>query len=94
MTQVFLYKNINNLELLDILEIEYGYILVESYDKNDVKINIDNKYNNTILHGKIIKYNMKIEDAVKNIENLNKYNLDLIWVNKLGGGLCKIYIIF
>jgi len=94
MTQVFLYKNINNLELLPKIEILYGYILVESYEKNDVKINIDNKYNNNILHGKIIKYNMKIEDIVKNMENPDKYNLDLIWVNKLGGGLCKTYIIY
>lgn len=86
-------------------EIHDAYIMVQNYDKENNILEISNKnmYNNTLLYGKIVNFNMKIEDIIAKIneideckfENKNtKYILETIWANKLTGGVYKANIIY
>jgi hypothetical protein len=84
-------------------DITDGYIIIESYDRenNILIINDKSKNNNTILYGKIVDFsNMRLEVILEKLAEIEecklekeKYRLDSIWANKKFGGVCKTYII-
>jgi hypothetical protein len=95
-----LIKKINN-----IFEISDGYIIVENYDKeNNILLISENAINNNkLLYGKIVKFDMKLNDIIDKINNIEEckfknktinYTLDTIWSNKSSGGTYKAYIIY
>ena len=109
MTTFFFYKNLTNVEFIKKINhnftINDGYTIIQSYDSENNILVIDDKIENknTILHGKIVTFDMKLEDILTKINNikecnfLNKnsnYKLDNIWVNKITGGGYKSYIIY
>lgn len=108
MVLLFFYKNVINIELIKMInnfEINDGYVLVESYDNenNILKISNSSIHNNTILYGKIVKIDMKIEDVIEKINKIQelkfenkttKYSLTTIWANTKYGNTCKTYIIY
>ena len=103
MTSFFFYNKLINEELINKInpyfQICDGYILVTHYDKenNVLEINGNTSNNNKVLHGKIVNFNMKLEDILnlRRFKNKNdKYTLDTIWASKMKGGRCKTYIIY
>jgi hypothetical protein len=84
-------------------DITDGYIIIESYDRenNILIINDKSKNNNTILYGKIVDFsNMRLEVILEKLAEIEecklekeKYRLDSIWANKKFGGVRKTYII-
>jgi formyltetrahydrofolate synthetase len=97
-----------NLELIkkinQTFEIYDGYIIIQNYDieNNILEISDKSVNNNKILYGKIVNFNMKLDDIIKKIndieecklENKVKYSLEEIWTNKNVGGTYKAYIIY
>ena len=109
MTSFFFYNKLINEELINKInpyfQICDGYILVTHYDKenNVLEINGNTSNNNKVLHGKIVNFNMKLEDILNKLNQLedirfknknDKYTLDTIWASKMKGGICKTYIIY
>jgi len=107
MVSFFFYKNFVNTNLIKQIstnfEIDDGYIIVKKYDSENNILEIDDNENNIILYGKIVNFNIKLEEIIKKINDLhefikdknkNKYTLNTVWVNKKSGGLCKSYIIY
>jgi hypothetical protein len=108
MTSFFFYNKLINEELINKInpsfQIYDGYILVTHYDKENNVLEINNNTsNNTVLHGKIVNFNMKLEDIMNKLNQLedikfknktDKYTLDTIWASKIKGGICKTYIIY
>ena len=104
----FFYNKLTNIELIKKIsnnfEINDGYIIIQNYDSENNLLEISDKAsnNNKILYGKIVNFNMKMEDIIKKIEEIEerkvknkiKYNLETIWVNKTFGGTYKAYIIY
>jgi hypothetical protein len=105
----FFYKNLTNVELIKKINHNFtmndGYTIIESYDsENNILVigdKIENK--NTILHGKIVTFDMKLEDILEKINNIEEckfvnknsnYTLDTIFVSKITGGVYKSYIIY
>jgi hypothetical protein len=81
------------------------YILVTQYDKenNVLEINENTSKNNIVLPGKIVNFNMKLEDILNKLNQIedirfnnknDKYTLDTVWASKIKGGVCKTYIIY
>ena len=98
LTDTELIKKINNN-----FEINDGYIIIENYDRQNNILNIsDNSINNNkLLYGKIVKFNMKLEDVIIKINEIQEiklkntnYILDTIWTNSKFGGVYKAYIIY
>jgi len=103
----FFYKNLIDVELInkinETFEIEDGQTMVDKYDveNNVLTINSNPIYNNVILYGKIVNFDMSLGDVIqkineiKDIKRSNKptYTLDTIVVNKNCGGICQAYII-
>jgi len=108
MVKFFFYNKLTNVEVLKKINNDYeiydGYIIIQNYDSennflgiSDISIN-----NNKILYGKIVDFNMKFEDVIKKlneiedckIENKTKYTVETIWTNKISGGTYKAYIIY
>jgi hypothetical protein len=99
LTDVEIIKKINNS-----FEIYDGYILIQNYDSENNILEISDKSfnNNKLLYGKIVKFNMKLDDIIQKIneihecklENKIKYKLEEIWTNKIIGGKYKAYIIY
>ena len=95
---VELIKKIN-----ETFEIEDGQTMVDNYDleNNVLSINSNPIYNNVILYGKIVNFDMSLGDVIQKINNIkdikcsNKhtYTLDTIVVNKNCGEICQAYII-
>ena len=109
MVLFFFYKNLINTELIKKINSNFvisdGYILIQKYnnEKNILEISDNNKNNNDILHGKIVNFNMKIEDVIQKMNKIDeckfknkntRYILNNIWANKNSGGLCNVYIIY
>jgi len=104
----FFYNKLTNVELLKKInnnfEIYDGYIIVKDYDNENNILEISEKSlnNNKLLYGKIVKFNMTLDDIISKIneieecklENKIKYTLDTIWANKTFGGTYKAYIIY
>ncbi len=109
MTSFFFYKNLINNENINKISynttIKDGYINVEYYnsENNILQINPNNNLNNFLLKGKIVTFNdlsfSQIINKINNLDNIKldnilKYNVELIWANKLNGGTVKTYIIY
>ena len=109
MTSFFFYNKLINHELINKINEHFqicdGYILVTQYDKenNVLEINENASKNNTVLPGKIVNFNMKLEDILNKLNQIedirfknknDKYTLDTVWTSKIKGGVCKTYIIY
>ena len=108
MVRIFFYNKLTNIDLIKKInnnfEIDNGYIIIKNYDsENNILEFSDNKsLNNKILNGKIVNFDMKIYDIINKIneieeckiENKIKYTLEIIWANKMSGGIHKVYIIY
>lgn len=108
MVLFFFYDKLSNTELIkkisESFEITDGYILIDSYDSfnNILEISNDSLNNKTLLHGKIVNFNMKMEDIVSKIneiqeckfKNKTKYTMETILANRKYGGTCYAYIIY
>jgi len=108
MVKFFFYNKLTNVELLKKInnnfEMYDGYIIIQDYDieKNLLEISDNSFNNNKLLYGKIVDFNMKLDDIIKKIneieeykvKNKNKYILETIWANKTFGGTYKAYIIY
>jgi hypothetical protein len=108
MVKFFFYNKLTNLELIQKININFeindGYIIMQNYDieNNLLEISDNSSKNNKLLHGKIVNFNMKLDDIIKKIneidecklENKIKYSLKEIWTNKTFGGTYKAYIIY
>ena len=113
MVSLFFYKHLMNTELIEKINSEYtmsdGYVLVQNYDdeKNTLEINSKPQYNDKILYGKIVSFNMRLVEVIEIINELDqcklstkksnaksKYTLESIWVSKNTGGTIKAYIIY
>lgn len=108
MVKFFFYNKLTNIELIKKInnnfEICDGYIIIQNYDIENNILEISNQSfnNNKLLYGKIVNFNMKLDDIIKkineidecNLENNIKYTLEEIWTNKTFGGSYKAYIIY
>ena len=109
MVLLFFYKNLTNTELIKKININFeimdGYVTIQKYDteNNILEISDNNIDNNVILYGKIVKFNMKINDIITKINEIEeckikntdtKYILSTIYVNKIFGGSCEAYILY
>ena len=108
MVLFFFYNKLTNIELIKKInkcfEIKDGYVLINNYDNVNNIINISDKSidNNILLKGKIVNFNMKIEDIIIKINEIEEcrfknkitYIMNTIWASKETGGLCKTYIIY
>ena len=108
MTLFFFYDKLTNIELIkkigNCFEMYDGNVLINKYDKINHIIQISDQSinNNILLHGKIINFNMKIEDIIIKINEIKEcrfknkmiYTMDTILANKKCGEVCKTYIIY
>ena len=110
MVVFFFYKNINNattlIEKINAnFEINSGYILAQSYDAETNVLEIsDTVINNKIMvFGKIVKFNMKLEDAIAKISENKQYfvsnktgefTVNTIWATKCTGGIYRSYVVY
>jgi hypothetical protein len=106
MVQFFFYNNLTNPAFIKNInvnfEIDDGHILIHSYVNNILEISDYSINNNYILQGKIVNFNMKIEDIIMKINEIKecritnkiKYTIDTIQVNKHCGCQDKMYIIY
>jgi hypothetical protein len=108
MVRLFFYNKLTNVELIkrinNYFEIYDGYIMIQNYDmeNNILEISDNSLNNNQLLYGKIVNFDMKIEDIIKKIneidecklENKIKYTLETIWTNSKLGGTYEAYIIY
>ena len=109
MVLFFFYKNLTNSTLLNkinpIYDINDGYALIEKYDSNTDNLAISDtpKKNNKILYGKLVDFNMKLEEVMNKIneieeckfKNKTTYTVETIWVSKIiNGGVYRAYIIY
>ena len=109
MVLFFFYNNLTDIEIIKKInrnfEINDGYVLVNKYDSKNNILEISNHSidNNILLCGKIVNFNMKIEDVVIKINEIeecklknkqSKYILNTIWANKICGGVYKAHIIY
>ena len=94
----FFYDKMANVELIEKINTKFGvsdgYILIQSYDNDILKMG-----NDVILYGKIVNFNLNLEDVVQKINETmgyekSKTTLDTIYVTKKLGGVCKAYIIY
>jgi hypothetical protein len=95
---VELIKKIN-----DYFDIYDGYIIIQNYDSenNILEISKNRLNNNKLLYGKLVDFNMKMDDIINKINEIEecklnkiKYTLETVWVNKAFGGTYKAYIIY
>jgi hypothetical protein len=89
-----LIKNINNN-----FESNAGYILIQSYNSKDNILQISDKTpnNKELLHGKLINFNMSLEEALQKINAItikDKVSIKTIWATKFIGGVYQAYIIY
>ena len=108
MVKFFFYDKLTNVEAIKKINNNYeiydGYIIIQNYDSenNFLEISDTSINNDKILYGKIVDFNMKFDDIIKKlneieeckIENKTKYMLKTIWTNKISGGTYKAYIIY
>jgi uncharacterized membrane protein len=110
MVLLFFYNKLTDVDLLKKINtnfvIDDGYIFVNNYDRENNILKIgDNPSNNVVLHGKIVNFNMTLEDVINKINEIEeckfknksihaKYTLTTIWANKKNGGVYKSHIIY
>jgi hypothetical protein len=109
MVYFFFYENLTNINLIKkinhIFEIMDGYIKIQNYDRemNVLTINDDDQLNNTILHGKIVNFNMKLENIFNKIYEIDeckfknkdtRYTLNTISANGTNGEFYRVNIIY
>jgi hypothetical protein len=109
MVLFFFYKNLTDKALIKNIntksDISDGYALIEKYDTNNDNLIISDKpkNNNKILCGKIVDFNMKLEDIMYKINEMDEcklnnkttYTMESIWVSKIKNGcVYKAYIIY
>ena len=113
MISFFFYDKLTNIDLIKKInndfEIYDGYIIIQNYniEKNILEINNNSINNNKLLYGKIVKFNMTLDEVIKKMEeieecklkNRTKYTLTTIWAkkvwaNKTFGETYKTYIIY
>ena len=106
MVFVFFYGKFNKIEIIEKIKSDYeyyaGHVIVQKYDNDNDIIEIsDNLIGNTVLlFGKIVNFDMKIEDVMKKIHTLDefkfkKYTFETVWANTLGteSQVKRVYII-
>lgn len=108
MVKIFFYDKLNDVELIRKISnnftIHDGYIIIKNYDieNNILEISSNSNINNKILCGKIVSFNMDIDNILKKINEIEEYkfnndkircSLNIIWANKFFGGLYETYII-
>jgi hypothetical protein len=77
MVRFFFYNKLTNIELIkkinENFEIYDGYIIIQNYDivNNLLEISDKSLNNNKLLYGKIVNFNMKLDDIIKKLMNLN-----------------------
>jgi len=108
MIRFFFYNKLTNVELIKKINNNFkiydGYIIIQNYDieNNILEISDESLNNNKLLYGKIVEFDMNLNDIIKKIngmdecklENKIKYTLEEIWTNKTFGGTYKAYIIY
>lgn len=108
MVKFFFYDKFTNVELIKKISNNYeiydGYIIIKNYDSENNFLEISNNIldNNLLLYGKIVDFNMKVDDIIKKINEIEeckiknkiKYTLETIWTNRILGGTYKAYIIY
>ena len=108
MVRFFFYNKLTNVELIEKIsnkfEIYDGYIIIQNYDIENDNLEISNTSlnNNKLLYGKIVDFNMNLDNIIKKINEIEdckfknkiKYLLEEIWTNKTFGGTYKAYIIY
>ena len=108
MVRFFFYNKLTNEELIKKIntnfEVYDGYIIIKNYDIENNLLEISDKTanNNKILYGKIVNFNMSLNDIIIKINEIEeckiknkiKYILETIWANKIFGGMYKSYIIY
>ena len=108
MVLFFFYNKLTNIELLQKINnnfvIKNGYVLIQNYDyeNNILEISEDPINNNTILYGKIVNFDMKLDDVIIKINkidecknnNKTKYILDNIFTYNTSKDICKAYVIY
>ena len=104
MVKFFFYNKLTNIELIKKInnnfEIYDGYIIIQNYDieNNFLEISDKSLNNNKLLYGKIVNFNMNVNDVIQKINEIEeckiKNKLEEIWTNKTFGGTYKAYIIY
>jgi hypothetical protein len=107
MVTFFFYNKLTNVELLKKINIHFkindGYVLIQNYDSQNNILEISDKSinNTTVLHGKIVIFDMTLEDVIKKINEIDeckfkktKYTLETIWPNDVFGLVTNAYIIY
>ena len=108
MVRFFFYNKLTNVEVIkkinNSFEICDGYIIIQNYDSKNNLLEINEKpsYNNKLLYGKIVNFNMKLDDILQKINEIEEckldnkihYTVETIWTNKTFGQTYKAYIIY
>ena len=98
MVFVFFYGKFNKIEIIEKIKSDYescaGHVIVQKYDKESNIIEIsDNLIGNTVLlFGRILYFDMKIEDVMKKIYALDefkfkKYKFETVWARTINSHL-------
>ena len=78
MVLFFFYDKLTNIELIrkinEIFEMNDGYIFINKYDNVNNILEISDKSinNNILLHGKIVNFNMNLEDIIIKINEMEE----------------------
>jgi len=107
MVLFFFYNKLTNIELIKKIsnnfEIYDGYIIKENNNIVNNLLEVDNNplSNDKLLYGKIVDFNMKIDDVINKINEIEeckldkiKYTVETILINGIFGGITKAYIIY
>ena len=100
MSIFFFYNNLKDTRLINLISSNYtitdGYIYINNYINNKLDI----KGNNEQLYGKIVYFNLQVEQILEKINNIHnihnnyKYTIEKINVNKLDNSVESAYIIY
>ena len=100
MSIFFFYNNLKDTRLINLISSNYtitdGFIYINSYINNKLDI----KGNNEQLNGKIVYFNLQLEQILEKINNIHyihnyyKYTIEKINVNKLDNSVESAYIIY
>ena len=106
MVSFFFYKNLTNVELLERINVNLtindGFIAIKKYDNNNNILEISDNFenNSTLLHGKIVEFNMSFDEVIEKINlieeckfNKTKYSIEKVSVNT-NNEITKAYIIY
>ena len=74
-TGIFVYNKLLNSDLLDRIDNDYidypGYVMIENIDTdNNISINDEEKLNQTMLKGKIVIFNMSLNEILEKINQI------------------------